>query len=290
MCIICVERIYCSKRLIYICLMAQLSYCINLCFHLVHSDWKLEDSTGRVSEPNKPFYLKFPLWCWQKLEPLFLSPFPMTSVRLTDIWAFISVISSILLAEIIWCLNYLGFALCTDFLLLVSSCQTSVDFCIESCPAAMICLRNPQNMTENQSTASMSRENKLCRKFKVHLTHRLQCHFSSGSIFICFCFTIFLWVFFFFTEAYGTWHNISVLYNKIPAKVPWPCFLILFSYLWVLNNKARHGCQVLQNYVWITCGAFKYKEILSQNWSDSVVPWLFKIKTLMQWVQHNVII
>lgn len=137
---------------------------------------------------------------------------------LTETWAFISVTFSYdlceadrhlslyfchlfhtALAEIIWCLNYLGFALCTDFLLLVSSCQTSVDFCIESCPAVMICLRNPQNMTENQSTASMSRENKLCRKFKVHLTHRLQCHFSSGSIFICFCFTIFLWfvVFFF---------------------------------------------------------------------------------------------
>lgn len=122
--------------------------------------------------------------------------FKMPSFMLTEIWAFISVISSMTtLAEIIWCLNYLGFALCTDLLLLISSCQTSVNFCIESCPAVLICLRNPQNMTENQSTASMNRENKLCRKFKVHLTHRLQCHFSSGSIFLCFCFTIFLWYF-----------------------------------------------------------------------------------------------
>lgn len=38
LCIICIERIYCSKKLIYICLVAQLGYCIHLCFHLVHSD------------------------------------------------------------------------------------------------------------------------------------------------------------------------------------------------------------------------------------------------------------
>lgn len=30
---------------------------------------------------------------------------------------------------------------------------------------------------------------------KVHLTHGLQCDFFSGSIFICFCFTTFLWYF-----------------------------------------------------------------------------------------------
>lgn len=167
MCIICVERIYCSKRLIYICLRAQLSYCIHLCFHLVHSDWKLEeDSADRVSMSNRPFYLKCPLWCWQNFESLLLSPFPMTSVRLTDIWAFISVISSMTApAEIIWCLNYLGFAFCTDLLLLISSCQTSVNFCIQSCPAVLICLRNSQNTAENQNIASMNRENKLCLKF-----------------------------------------------------------------------------------------------------------------------------
>lgn len=50
LCIICIERIYCSIKLIYICLVAQLGHRIHLCFHLVHSDekWKKVSQIGSV--------------------------------------------------------------------------------------------------------------------------------------------------------------------------------------------------------------------------------------------------
>lgn len=206
LCVICIERIYCSKRLIYICFVAPLCYCVHLCFHLVSSDWKLEEgSMDRVSMSNKPFYLKCLLWHWQKFELVFLSCIPMTSVKLTNIWAFISVIN--FFCDISsW--NHqmsvlFGIVLRPDLLLLISSCQTSVNFCIGSRPPALFCLRNPLKISENHDTASVNREQRLCRKPKIYLT--LGLWFLSGSAFICFCFFFVL----FFTRAYCTWCNIS---------------------------------------------------------------------------------
>lgn len=95
--------------------------------------WKVKgSSTDRVSMPNKPFYLKCPLWGWQIFEPVFLSSVPMTSVRLRNIWACTSVISSLSDFSSWNHLNYLGFVLCTGISLLLSSCQTLVNFCIRS--------------------------------------------------------------------------------------------------------------------------------------------------------------
>lgn len=233
--------------------------------------WKVKESfTDRVSMPNKPL-------------------FKMPSVRLTDIWTCISVICSHDLCEAekhlslhfyhLFCdfsscdhlmSNYLGFVLCTDLSLLISSCQTLVNFCIRSSvknfdllswwPDSALEIHRRRGLNIKilhlwTGSGNHAKSLKFTRLMDYNVISPLE------VLLYVFLYQLFV-VFVFCFSPELTVHDTECKFNKVPAKVLWPCFIVSFhicEHEVALQEGYYH--RVLQNRVWRTCGSSQFGEI-----------------------------